>query len=156
MNQNNNNNSNANNHHSIDIKEILSNAFVAGLVIFVISYGGLFLAIRIFPDFFVQYINPVFNSDGSRDVYFYLHPFILGLSLSIFWSRFYKFFRGNFFLTGLEFGLTYGFVALLPILWITFAAMEVDFQMVFSWMIYGIFQSSVGGMVFYILHLRKK
>jgi hypothetical protein len=142
------------NHLVINIKDILKDAVIAGLVIFIVSYGGLYLAIKIFPEFFINYINPVFNSDGSRDTFFYMHPFILGISLSIFWSRFYKFFRGNIILTGLEFGVTYGFVALLPILWITYAAMDVEFQMVASWMIYGIFQSSIAGMIFYLLNKR--
>ena len=143
------------NHHLvINIKDILKDAVITGLVIFIVSYGGLYLAIKIFPEFFINYINPVFNSDGSRDTFFYMHPFILGISLSIFWSRFYKFFRGNIILTGLEFGVTYGFVALLPILWITYAAMDVEFQMVASWMIYGVFQSSIAGMIFYLLNKR--
>jgi hypothetical protein len=143
-------------HLVINIKDILKDAIIAGLVIFIVSYGGLYLAIKIFPEFFINYINPVFNSDGSRDTFFYMHPFILGISLSIFWSRFYKFFRGNIILTGLEFGVTYGFVALLPILWITYAAMDVEFQMVASWMIYGVFQSSIAGMIFYLLNKNKR
>jgi hypothetical protein len=140
----------------INIKDILKDAVIVSLVIFIVSYGGLYLAIKIFPEFFINYINPVFNSDGSRDTFFYMHPFILGISLSIFWSRFYKFFRGNIILTGLEFGVTYGFVALLPILWITYAAMDVEFQMVASWMIYGVFQSSIAGMIFYLLNKNKR
>lgn len=143
-------------HLVINIKDILKDAVIAGLVIFIVSYGGLYLAIKIFPEFFINYINPVFNSDGSRDTFFYMHPFILGISLSIFWSRFYKFFRGNIILTGLEFGVTYGFVALLPILWITYAAMDVEFQMVASWMVYGVFQSSIAGMIFYLLNKNKR
>ena len=129
-------------------KEILRNMMIAGAAIFVLSYGGLFLAIKIFPNFFVDYINPVFNSDGSRDVYFFIHPFVLALSLAVFWNRFRKLFGGNRLKIGVEFGMVYSFVALVPILWITYAAMDVEFQMVCTWLIYGLFQSSVAGLFF--------
>ncbi|MGB4839539.1 MAG: hypothetical protein WBP08_11130 [Saprospiraceae bacterium] len=129
-------------------REILSNTIFSGVAIFILSYGGLFLAIRIFPNFFIDYINPVFNSDGSRDLYFYLHPFVLALSLSVFWNRFSKYFVGNVLMAGIEFGIVYSFVALVPLLWITYSAMDVEFQMVFTWLVYGLFQSCVAGVVF--------
>ncbi len=129
-------------------KEILKNTLYAGIAIFVISYGGLYTSIRLYPDFFIDYINPVFNSDGSRDLYFYLHPFVLALSLSVFWNRFRKMFGGNKVKIGIEFGVVYAFVALVPIMWITYAAMDVEFQMVATWLIYGLFQSSIAGMIF--------
>ena len=129
-------------------KEILKNTLVGGLAIFIASYGGLYLAIRLNPNFFVDYINPIFNSDGSRDFYFYLHPFILALVLAVFWNRFRKMFGGNKIKVGIEFGIVYAFVALVPILWITYSAMDVDFQMVATWLVYGLFQSSIAGMIF--------
>jgi hypothetical protein len=129
-------------------KEIAKNTLVAGLAIFIFSYGGLFVAVRLFPTFFIDYINPVFNSDGSRDLYFYIHPFILALSLSVFWNRFRRMFGGNKIKIGVEFGIVYAFVALIPILWITYAAMDVEFQMVATWLIYGLFQSSIAGIFF--------
>ena len=128
--------------------KILKNTIIAGLAIFIFSYGGLFLAIRMFPSFFIDYINPVFNSNGDRDVYFYLHPFILALSLSLFWNRFRKMFVGNRIMIGIEFGLVYALIALLPILWITYSAMDVEFNMVATWLIYGFFQSSIAGIFF--------
>lgn len=129
-------------------KEISKNTLIAGIAIFVFSYGGLFVAIRLFPNFFIDYINPVFNSDGSRDIYFYAHPLVLALSLSVFWNRFRRMFGGNKIKIGIEFGVVYSFVALVPILWITYAAMDVEFQMVATWLIYGLFQSSIAGMFF--------
>ena len=60
-------------------------------------------------------------------------------------------FDGNRLKIGLEFGIVYSFVALVPILWITYAAMDVNVQMVMTWLIYGIFQSTIAGVVFAIL-----
>ena len=136
-------------------REIFLNTLISGIAIFLVSYGGLFLTIRLIPNFFINYISPVFNSDGSRDTYFYLHPFILALSLSVFWNRFRKYFEGNIIKVGVEFGLVYAFVALVPILWITFAAMEVDLQMIITWLVYGFMQSSIGGIVFTYLRSRQ-
>ncbi len=129
-------------------KEIAKNTLVAGLAIFIFSYGGLFVSIRLFPSFFIDYINPIFNSDGSRDVYFYIHPFVLALSLSVFWNRFRRMFGGNKIKIGIEFGVVYTFVAMVPLLWITYSAMDVDFQMVATWLIYGLFQASIAGIFF--------
>ncbi len=132
-------------------RQIFINTVFAGIAIFVLSYGGLYISLHLFPNFFIDYINPVFNSDGSRDLYFFLHPFVLALSLAVFWNRFRKMFDGNRLKIGLEFGIVYSFVALVPILWITYAAMDVNVQMVMTWLMYGIFQSTIAGVVFAIL-----
>lgn len=60
-----------------------------------------------------------------------MHPFVLTHSLALLWNRFQKYFTGNVFKTGIAFGLLYAFVALVPILWITYAAMDVGLSMVF-------------------------
>jgi hypothetical protein len=126
-------------------RSIIKNTLAAGTAVFIISYGGLYLAIQLFPDLFVAYISPVFNSDGSRDVYFYMHPYVLALSLSVFWSRFGRVFEGNRFQIAAEFSVTYTFVALIPIMWITYSAMDVGLQMVATWIIYGLFQAFIAG-----------
>lgn len=131
---------------------ILKNTLIAGTCVFLVSYGGLYLAIRFFPSFFVAYISPVFNSDGSRDLYFYLHPYVLALALSVFWSRFGRMFEGNYFQIAAEFSLVYTFIGLLPLMWITYAAMDVELQMVVSWLLYGLFQAFVAGICLAWLH----
>lgn len=129
-------------------KDIFKNTLLAGGAIFATSYGGLFLAIKFFPSFFLDYINPIFNSDGSRDIHFYLHPFMLALALSVFWNRFRKVFLGHQIKIGIEFGLVYAFVALVPILWLTYSTIDVSLQMVMSWLAYGLFQACIAGIVF--------
>lgn len=129
------------------MKRVLSSGLIAGLVLFIISYGGLFLAIRFFPALFVEYNNPLFNSDGSRDVLFYLHAFIISFSLSWFWDRFKPLFRGGVIVRGFEFGFVYALVALLPVMWITFSSLDITFTMVASWFFYGLVQAVVAGWV---------
>lgn len=130
------------------MKKILISGFITGCILFVLSYGGLFLAVRFFPKLFTEYNNPLFNSDGSRDLLFYSHAFIFSFALSWFWDRFKSLFKGMFMLRGLEFGLVYSVIALLPVMWISFSALDITVVMVSSWFVYGLMQAIVAGMVF--------
>ncbi len=132
------------------MKKIFIVGLIAGIILFVVSYGGLFLAVRFFPQLFIDAYanNPLINSDGIKDVLFFSHAFIISFALSWFWDRFKSLLKGNFILRGLEFGFIYSMVGLLPIMWITYSAMEVTFTMVFSWLLYGFFQATVAGLVF--------
>ncbi|MCB9308880.1 MAG: hypothetical protein H6567_02330 [Lewinellaceae bacterium] len=127
--------------------KITKNTLLVGLVIFICSYGGLYLAVRMFPNFFVKYLDPIFNSAGERDIFFYLHPFILAFALAIFWNRFRKYFHGNKIKIGLEFGAIYAFVALVPLLWITWSAMDIPLSMAVTWLVYGLFQATLAGIM---------
>jgi hypothetical protein len=130
------------------MKKVLRAGLIAGVILFIVSYGSLFLTIKFFPQLFLAYNNPLFNSDGSRDVLFYLHAFIISFALSWFWDRFKGLFSGSFFLRGLEFGSVYGVVALLPVMWITFSSLDITLVMVISWFLYGLFQAIIAGIVF--------
>lgn len=130
------------------MKKIIVSGLVAGSILFLLSYGGLYLAVKFFPDLFVEYNNPLFNSDGSRDVLFYLHAFIISFALSWFWERFKSLFHGTFIMRGLEFGLVYSVVALLPVMWITFSALDITVVTVASWFLYGLVQAIIAGIVF--------
>ncbi len=130
------------------MKKILYCGLIVGISLFIISYGGLFLAIRFVPELFVVYNNPLFNSDGSRDILFYLHAFIISFALSWFWERFKTLFSGPFLLRGVEFGFVYAIVALLPVMWITFSSLDITIVIVLSWFIYGFLQALVAGVMF--------
>ncbi len=132
------------------MKKVLYIGLIAGAILFVVSYGGLFLAVKYLPQLFIDAYanNPLINSDGIKDILFFSHAFILSLALSWFWERFKSLLKGNFMLRALEFGVVYAVVGLLPIMWITYSAMDVTFTMVFSWLLYGLFQATVAGIVF--------
>ena len=130
------------------MKKVLKAGLISGVILFVVSYGGLYLTIKFFPNFFVEYNNPLFNSDGSRDTLFYLHAFIISLALSWFWERFKTLFQGPAILRGIEFGSVYALVALLPVMWITFSSLDITMLMVVSWFLYGLFQAVLAGIIF--------
>lgn len=130
------------------MKKILKSGLIAGTILFIISYGGLFLAVKFFPYLFVEYNNPLFNSAGSRDLLFYMHPFIISFALSWFWDRFKSLFKCSYILRGIEFGFVYAIVALLPVMWITFSSLDITVLMISSWFMYGFIQALIAGLVF--------
>lgn len=130
------------------MKKIISTGLIAGTILFTLCYGSLYIAVKFIPGIFTEYSNPLFNSDGSRDLLFYLHAFIISLALSWFWERFKSLFHGHFLLRGLEFGFVYSVVALLPVMWITFSALDITILMVLSWFSYGLVQAIIAGIVF--------
>lgn len=130
------------------MKKIVFPGLIVGAVLFILSYGSLYLGIRFFPSLFLDYNNPVFNSDGNRDVLFYLHAFVISFALSWFWDRFRGLFNGAVILRGLEFGSVYALVALLPVMWITFSTMDITVLMVLSWFLYGFAQAIIAGILF--------
>jgi hypothetical protein len=130
------------------MKKIILSGILAGFALFILSYGGLYLGIRFFPALFMDYNNPLFNSAGNRDVLFYLHAFIISFALSWFWARFKDVFKGSYLFRGLEFGFVYAIVALLPVMWITFSALDITLSMVMSWFVYGFCQAVTAGIIF--------
>ena len=135
--------------------EYLKLAFTAGVAIFFASYGALFAGLYFMPDYFTDYISPVFNSDENRNVFFYMHPFVLSFALAFFWMRFKQVLRSSNWFRGIEFGMLYALIALLPVMWITYSAVDVSLSMVFTWLLYGTFQSCIAGIVFEILSNKK-
>lgn len=136
---------------SAPFRGILKKGFLAGVILSIASFGGLHAALYLKPDLFIDYINPIFNSDGSRDAYFYLHPFVLSFSLAVLWNRFKRFLPGGLMVKGIEFGLMYTLIALIPVMWITYSAIDVDIIMVSTWLLYGLCQASLCGVVFAFL-----
>ena len=129
---------------------MLKSGLVAGIALSIISYGGLFIAVNIplFTPFFVEYLSGVFVSDQSRDLFFYSHVMIISFALSFFWDRFKALFHGHLIIRGIEFGLVYALTGLLPILWMTHSQIDVSATMVLSWLFFGLFQSSIAGIIF--------
>lgn len=131
------------------MKKVLTSGLIAGIILFIVSYGGLYAAIHLFPQLFVEYNSPLFNSEGGKDVLFYTHAFIIALALSAFWERFKGLFKGHHFIfRGLEFGALYALVALLPVMWITFSSLDISIVTVASWFFYGLFQALIAGIIF--------
>lgn len=130
------------------MQKVIVNGLIAGVVLLIVSVGILYVALRTLPAIMEEYYNTdVFRGDGSRSMLYYVHPFILSLALSWFWERFKGLFKGSFIFRGLELGIVYGLIAILPTMWITFSAINVSEMMVLSWWAYGVIQASVVGII---------
>lgn len=130
------------------MKRFLIKGFVAGAVLLALSYAALYLVVALFPSLAEQYYDPMFSFEGNKEIAYFLHPFVLSFALAWFWRRFKSLFHGPFWWRGIEMGLTYGLIATLPAMWITFSSMAISFSLVFTWLLYGVFQATIGGIIF--------
>jgi hypothetical protein len=89
----------------------------------------------------------MFSLEGEKSWMFFVHPFIISFALAWFWLRFKTLFKGNLIMRGIEVGLFYGLIAILPSMWMIYSAFNVTLFMVISWGIYGVIQAMVAGII---------
>ncbi len=126
---------------------------IAGALVLVASLLLMYGCIYLFPGLMEEYYNSVFRSSSfSTDWLFYVHPFVLSGALLWFWERYKTTFVGGAVAKAVEVSLVYGVVAMLPVLLLTFSAINVSFTMVLTWFFYGIVQAALAGWVFAVRH----
>jgi hypothetical protein len=130
------------------MKKIILAVTISTIVLCALGAAMLFGAINLFPNLMEEYFSPVFRPAGQEDWLFYAHPLILSIALKWFWERYKSIFRGSLLVRALEVALVYGIVALLPVLWLTFSAIDISFAMMLTWLAYGLVQSFAAGIVF--------
>lgn len=130
----------------------MKNVFIAWLtasvLMLLLGLGMLYGSIYLFPETANEYFSPVFRKAGETDWTFFVHPFILAFSLKWFWERYKGIFKGNLLVRAIEVALVYAIVALVPVLWLTFSAIDVSFSLTATWFLYGLIQSFTAGLVF--------
>jgi len=135
------------------MKRAVSATIVSGIVLLLVSIALVYFVIFVFPDLAEEYFSPVFRwSSAGTDWMFYVHPFVLSIALKWFWERYKDVLPGGKFMKALEMAFVYGMVALLPVLWLTFSAIDISGIMVLTWLGYGIFQAFIAGLVFAVLN----
>jgi len=130
------------------MKNFLLKGVVAGAVLLGFSYAALYLAVTFFPNLAEQYYDPIFSFDGDKAILYFAHPFVLSFALAWFWRRFKGLFHGPFWWRGMEMGMVYGLIATLPAMWITYSSLTISLGLVFSWLIYGVLQAMLVGIIF--------
>ena len=130
------------------MKKIIAAGLAAGIVLLILSVLGLRITIWLFPSIAMQYFDPAFALQSSRIMFYYIHPFVVALALSWFWSQFKTILRGSFITRGIEFGLIYAIIAILPMMLLIYSAMNVSVEMIATWFVLGLFQGIVAGLVF--------
>ncbi len=130
------------------MKKIIIAVATSTIVLSILGAAMLFGAIKVFPKLMEEYFSPVFRPSGQKDWLFYAHPLILSIALKWFWERYKSIFHGSVLFRALEVALVYFIVALLPVLWLTFSAIDISLPMMLTWMVYGLVQSFAAGIVF--------
>ena len=129
------------------LRKIIFPGLVAGSVLLVMSIIGLYVTIWLFPSLAVLYFDPAFDTQSERAILYFMHPFVAGLALSWFWDRSKALFKGSFLVRGIEFGLLYWLVSVVPMMWLIYSAIAVPIQLVASWLLFGLIQAIVAGLV---------
>ena len=130
------------------MKKIITTGFIAGAVLLIVNLIGFYTVNLILPIITVQYLDSAFTIESHRNILYYAHPFIISYALSWFWVRYKNNLTGTFINRGVEFGFTYFLVAVLPMMWLIFSAMNVSIEIVTTWFIITIVQGVVAGLVF--------
>lgn len=130
------------------MKKAITVSLIAGVILLLLSLGMIYLSAFALPKLAEEYFSPTFRMSGSTDWMFYVHPFVLSFALKWFWERYKGLFSGPVLLRAIEVALVYGIVAMIPVLWLTFSAIDVSLPMVTTWLVYGFIQAFVAGIVF--------
>ena len=130
------------------MKKVLTSLLVSTIVLLLLSIGMLYVSIYLFPDLSEEYFSPVFRSSGKIDWMYYVHPVVISIALQWFWKRYKIIFKGGVLLRAMEVSLVYCVVAMIPVLWLTFSAIDISVKMVLTWLLYGLIQSFAAGIVF--------
>lgn len=130
------------------MKKIILSVIIAGIILLLLSLVMFYLSVYLFPSVTQEYLSTVFRTSGSKNWLYYAHPFVLSIALKWFWERYKDIFKGSIMLRALEVALVYGIVALVPVLWLTFSAIDVSLEMALTWLLYGLIQAFAAGIVF--------
>lgn len=130
------------------MKKVLTAYFVAVAALLAFSYVALIFSVRFLPGIAEQYFDPIYSNSEKRTFLYFIHPFIVALALKYFWQRFRHMFKGRSVMRGVEVGLIYGFIAVLPAMWITFSGLSVSITIVASWIVYGTMQGMIAGLIY--------
>jgi hypothetical protein len=130
------------------MKKVIVSVLLSGFVLLILSVVLFYASIYLFPSVAQEYLGSVFRNAGSLDWLYLAHPFILSIGLKWFWERYKTLFKGPIIVRAIEVALVYSIVALVPVLWLTFSAIDVSLPMVFMWLLYGLIQAFVAGLVF--------
>ena len=130
------------------MKKVIISVLISGIVLLLLSAVMFYMSVYFFPSVTQEYLSPVFRASGGIDWLYYAHPFVLSIALKWFWERYKGIFRGSYIVRAIEVALVYGIVAMVPVLWLTFGAIDISIQMVISWLVYGLIQAFVAGIIF--------
>ena len=130
------------------MKKVIASVIISSIVLLVLSLVMFYVSAYIFPSVTQEYLSSVFRTSGTSDWLYYAHPVVLSIALKWFWERYKDIFKGSLILRAAEVAMVYCIVAMVPVLWLTFSAIDVSLPMVLTWLLYGLIQAFVAGIVY--------
>jgi predicted neutral ceramidase superfamily lipid hydrolase len=130
------------------MKKVIVSVVISSIILLVLSLVMFYISAFIFPAVTQEYLSSVFRTSGKNDWLYYAHPFVLSIALKWFWERYKDIFKGSVILRAAEVAMVYCIVAMVPVLWLTFSAIDVSLPMVLTWLLYGLIQAFVAGIIY--------
>jgi uncharacterized membrane protein len=130
------------------MKKHLIAAAIASVVLVVVAFLAIWSFPRVFPTLAEEYFEDKFRSGSSQEILFFVHPVVLSFLLSWFWYRFKEQFEGPFIWRGIELGIVYGIIAIVPAMLITYSVFDVTLPLVLCWIGYGVAQGVIAGVIY--------
>jgi len=129
-------------------KKVIVPVIISSIILLLLSFVMFYVSAFIFPAVTQEYLSSVFRTSGKTDWLYYAHPLVLSIALKWFWERYKGIFKGSVILRAVEVAMVYCIVAMAPVLWLTFSAIDVSLPMVLTWLLYGIIQAFVAGIIY--------
>jgi hypothetical protein len=130
------------------MKKIFFSGLIAGTALLMLSVAGLYLLIWQMPDMAMEYFGPAFISQTQRNLLYYVHPFVIGISLSWLWERLQSRLKGPALAKSLEFGLFYMAIATFPYMLLIYSAIDVSLSVVLTWLVFGFIEATLAAIIF--------
>jgi hypothetical protein len=130
------------------MKKIIVPGLLVGVFFLILSVVIGLIISYLFPNIVMPYFDPAFSMQPDRIAFYYLHPFVIGLALSWFWTRFKETLKGSYITRGVEFGLIYAAVAIFPMMWLIYSAMSISLVIIAVWFLLALLQAIIAGLVF--------
>lgn len=130
------------------MKKIILSGLLIGLINFIASMLVSKIFGIVFPVLDAEYQNPnLFRLwTDPLMLLFFVYPFLLGIILAWLWEK-TKNIYGVDLKGGLNFGLTYWVVATIPGMFATYSSMPYSGLMVISWLVGGLVQALLAGII---------
>ena len=130
------------------MKKIFWTGLAAGIAMLIINALLTPLFGVVFPALQDAYMNPVFRPwIDPVMMLFFLYPIVLGFPLAYVWVQTKGLFKSTPLKNGFDFGLIYLFVVSIPVFFINFSTFNLPFSMIMSWVIMGVINGFVAGLV---------
>ncbi|MEO6902744.1 MAG: hypothetical protein ABI315_06275 [Bacteroidia bacterium] len=130
------------------MKKIILSGLVSGVILLLLSVIGMYFTVWFFPQLANQYFGPAFDEQSGKYLFYFIQPFIMSFALAWFWQRFKGVLTGSNLGRGIEFGLIYTAVAIFPMMWMIYSAMNVSLELVATWLLLGVAKGIVAGLIF--------